>query len=113
MINDASHRIKESISAWEGVTSRAHRFGGIEFNLGKRELGHMHGNKLVDIPFPKSIRNELVESGKVLPHHVLPESGWISFYIKKEEDINTAIELFKLSYETALKKIGNKNYEHK
>ena len=112
MIRDAIHRITESVSAWDGVTSRAHKFGGIEFTLGKRELGHVHGNKLVDIPFPKAIRNELVESGKVLPHHVLPESGWISFYIKKDEDVAQAIELFKLSYETALKKTGNKNYEH-
>ena len=113
MITNAMQKIKESVSAWDGVTSRTHRFGGTEFTLGKRELGHVHGNKLVDIPFPKAIRNELVESGKVLPHHILPESGWISFYIRKEEDVAQAIELFKLSYETALKKIGNKNYEHK
>jgi Luciferase len=112
MIKDAMQKIIESVSAWEGVTSRAHRFGGIEFTLGRRELGHMHGNTLVDIPFPKAIRNELVESGKVLPHHVLPDSGWISFYIKKDEDVTYAIELFKLSYETALKKTGIKNNEH-
>jgi hypothetical protein len=111
MIKDALQKINEAVSAWEGVTSRAHRFGGIEFTLGKRELGHVHGNKLVDIPFPKAIRNELVDSGKVLPHHILPESGWISFYIRKEEDVSRAIELFKLSYETALKKVGVKN-EH-
>jgi hypothetical protein len=108
MINDAMNIINQTVSAWDGVTSRAHRFGGIEFSLGRRELGHIHGNKLVDIPFPKAIRNELVESGKVLPHHVLPDSGWISFYIKKDEDVNYAIELFKLSYEIALKKIGSK-----
>jgi len=113
MIKDAMQKIKESVSAWEGVTSCAHRFGGIEFSLGKRELGHVHGNKLVDIPFPKEIRNELVESGKVLPHHILPDSGWISFYIKDEKDVNTAIELIKLSYETALKKVGVKNNERK
>ena len=108
MIKGAMEKIKESVTAWEGVTSRAHRFGGIEFNIGKRELGHIHGSKLVDIPFPKAIRNELVESGKVLPHHILPESGWISFYIRKEDDVAEAIKLFKLSYDTALKKIGLK-----
>ncbi len=105
--------IKTSVEAWDGVTSRAHRFGGIEFKLGKRELGHIHGNTLVDIPFSKSIRNELVDSGKVLPHHVLPDSGWISFYLKKDDDVAIAIELFKLSYETASKKIRGNNNEHK
>lgn len=104
-MKEAMQIIKAEVEAWDGVTSRAHRFGGVEFLIGKRELGHIHGNKLVDIPFPKAIRNELVESGKVLPHHILPESGWISFYIKSEEDITSAIELFKLSYQTALKKI--------
>lgn len=108
MIKDAEQIIRTAVEAWEGVTSRAHRFGGIEFIFGKRELGHVHGNTLVDIPFPKAIRNELVEAGKVLPHHILPESGWISFYIRKSEDVAQAIELFKLSYETALKKSLNK-----
>lgn len=112
MVKDAGKIIKTEVEAWEGVTSRAHRFGGTEFIFGKRELGHIHGNTLVDIPFPKAIKNELVEAGKVLPHHILPESGWISFYIKKDEDVTQAIELFKLSYETALKKIGLKNNEH-
>ncbi len=109
MINDAKQIIKTAVEAWEGVTSRAHRFGGTEFMFGKRELGHIHGNTLVDIPFPKAIRNELVEAGNVLPHHILPESGWISFYIKKDEDVERAIELFKLSYNAALKKSGDKN----
>jgi hypothetical protein len=108
LIKDAEQIIRTAVEAWEGVTSRAHRFGGIEFIFGKRELGHVHGNTLVDIPFPKAIRNELVEAGKVLPHHILPESGWISFYIRKSEDVAQAIELFKLSYETALKKSLNK-----
>ncbi len=108
MIKDAEQIIKTAVEAWEGVTSRTHRFGGIEFMFGKRELGHIHGDTLVDIPFPKALRNELVEAGKVLPHHILPESGWISFYIRKSEDVTQAIELFKLSYETALKKRLNK-----
>ena len=69
----------------------------------------MHGNTLVDIPFPKAIRNELVESGRVLPHHILPESGWVSFYIKKDEDVAQAVELFELAYKMALKKFGSKN----
>ena len=100
-ITDAGKEIREQVQAWEGVTVRPHRFGGVEFRLGKRELGHVHGNSLVDIPFPLRVRNELVASESVEPHHILPESGWISFFIRKEEDVAKAVELFRLSFELA------------
>jgi hypothetical protein len=29
--------------------------------------------------------NKLVNSGRVSPHHVLPQSGWVSFWIKGEK----------------------------
>ena len=67
----------------------------------KREIGHIHGDEWVDIPFPTTLRQELVKSGKAQPHHILPESGWITFYIRQPEDIARAIDLFKLSYEIA------------
>ncbi|RPI12795.1 MAG: hypothetical protein EHM58_19675 [Ignavibacteriae bacterium] len=99
----ASEKIRTAIGSLEGIEVLPHRFGGIEFKLGKREIGHLHGNSLADIPFPKKVKEELVNEGIALPHHILPESGWISFYIKNENDINTAIDLFKRSYEIARK----------
>jgi hypothetical protein len=91
--------IKKEILSWPYVTAEPHRFGGIEFNLNKREMGHIHGDRLADLPFPMSIRNELVNAGRVLPHHVLPQSGWVSYWIKGEEDIPAVIELFKMRYD--------------
>lgn len=91
-----------------GVTSGIHRFGGTEYKLGKREIGHVHGNHLVDIPFPLKVRNELVENGEAEPHHILPESGWVSVYLKNETDIDNAINLLKLSYQIASEKISSK-----
>jgi hypothetical protein len=67
-------KIKKEILSWPNVTAEKHRFGGIEFRLNKRELGHIHGDHLADLPFPMKIRNELVNSGRVSPHHVLPQS---------------------------------------
>jgi hypothetical protein len=52
----------------------------------------------VDIPFPMNVRDSLIAQGKVHPHHVLPESGWISFYIRNENDVDGAIELLQRSY---------------
>lgn len=103
-VNSASKQIYEALSKMEGVTSHKHRFGGTEYILGKREIGHVHENYLVDIPFPKQVRNEIVSSGLAEPHHILPESGWISFYIRNSSDVEKAISLLKRSYEIALNK---------
>lgn len=95
-------RIAGEVLSWEGVTSASHRFGGTEFLLGKRELGHLHGDRLADLPFPRRVRDELVESGRAKPHHVLPESGWVSVWIESEEDVPRVVELFRMGYERAL-----------
>ena len=92
-------RIKKEILSWPNVTAEPHRFGGVEFRQNKREMGHIHGERVADIPFPMKIRNELISSGRVKPHHVLPQSGWISYWIKGEEDIAAVVELFKMRYE--------------
>ena len=76
-----------------------HRFGGVEFMIGTREIGHLHGDRLLDVPFPKRERNELVAAGLARPHHVLPESGWVSFFIEKEADVDAAIALLRRSHD--------------
>ena len=101
---NAAQRIRGAASSWEGVTTRPHRFGGIEFRLGKKELGHIHGNHLLDIPFPLSVRNELVAAGEVHPHHFIPESGWVSFPIAAPGDVDKALLLLRRSYEIALRR---------
>src|SRR5918999_774992 len=98
----AGSRIADEVSGWEGVTTHPHRFGGVELRLGKRELGHLHGDRLADIPFPTRVRDELVAAGRAHPHHVLPDSGWISRWIERDEDADEVVELFRLSYERAL-----------
>jgi predicted DNA-binding protein (MmcQ/YjbR family) len=101
-IHGAGQSIKATVSTWEGITTHPHRFGGTEYRLGDREIGHVHGDGLVDIPFPTRVRNELVAAGQVVPHHVLPESGWVSFYIREPEDIEKAIALLRRSYDLAV-----------
>jgi hypothetical protein len=95
----AAERIRNEVSAWPNVTARPHRFGGVEFKTGNREIGHLHGGHLLDLPFPKPIHDELLVAGRVQPHHVLPDSGWVSFPIKNEADVEYAIELLRLNYE--------------
>ena len=102
-INDAQERITQAVTAWEGVSVQPHRFGGVEYGIGKREIGHIHGNHLVDIPFPKKVRDEIVAAGRAAPHHILPETGWVSFYLRRDEDVAQAIALLFESYQIAQK----------
>lgn len=97
-------KISKEILKWPGVTTDLHRFGGTEFHLAKRELGHIHGDKLADLPFPMQIRNQLIESGLASPHHVLPKSGWVSKWIKGEDDISEVVKLFRMQYERLIGK---------
>ncbi len=97
-------RIRGEVASWPGVTVEPHRFGGIEFRLGTRELGHLHGDYLADLPFPVRVRRQLVAEGRALPHHVLPRSGWVSYPIRDEGAVDGAIALFRLAYQRALTK---------
>ena len=100
-MEDIAVRIEREVSSWHGVTVHEHRFGGTEFRLDRRELGHLHGARWADIPFQRGIRDMLVETGRAQPHHVLPESGWVSKQIRSDEDVDEVIALFRLSYERA------------
>ena len=101
-VRGAGQKVEETLTQWEGIEAVPHRFGGREYRMGKREIGHIHGDGLVDIPFPVSVRDEVVAAGLADHHHILPESGWISKWLRTPEDVETALELLKRSYEIAL-----------
>jgi hypothetical protein len=92
--------IAAEVASWPGVTTAPHRFGGREFRLGRRELGHLHGDRIADLPFPRRIRDELVATGRARPHHVLPDSGWVTATIPSE-NVEPVIALFRLAYDRA------------
>jgi hypothetical protein len=101
-VQGAQQQIRDAVTEWNSVSESPHRFGGFEFRLGARELGHVHGDSLVDIPFPKKVRDELVAAGEAEPHHVLPGSGWVSVFLRTREDVDRAIRLLKRSYSLAI-----------
>lgn len=111
-VKGAQVSITKAVISWEGVTPKPHRFGGVEYVIGRREIGHIHGDQLVDIPFPKKIRDEIVAAGRAQPHHILPETGWVSFYLREEDDVEKAITLLHESYEIAQKQRSKKEEQH-
>jgi len=102
-VKGAQTLITKTVTGWEGVTSHPHRFGGVEYVIGTREIGHIHGDHMVDIPFPKKVRDEIVAAGRAQQHHILPETGWVSFYLRRGDDVEKAIALLRESYEIAQK----------
>lgn len=101
-VEGAGQQIYEAVTHWEEIAHAPHRFGGTEFRVGHREVGHVHGDSLVDIPFPLPVRDELVKTGQAEPHHILPKSGWVSVFLRKPDDVGRAIQLLRKSYELAL-----------
>jgi hypothetical protein len=96
-MEDIAAQVAAEILTWDGVSSHEHRFGGDEFRLGKRELGHIHPEGWADFPFPPRIRAMLVETGRVTPHR-FGVAGWVSRDLDEPDEV---VELFRLSYERA------------
>lgn len=101
-VKGAGQQIYETVTRWEEVEHAPHRFGGTEFRFGRREIGHVHGDSLVDIPFPLQVRDELVKRGEAEPHHILPKSGWVSIFLRNPNDVDRAIQLLRKSYEISI-----------
>ena len=100
--SDKRQKIFNEVTSWPGVETQPHRFGGIEFLLGKREIGHLHGDSLLDVPFPRKVKEILVARGEAEEHHVLPGSGWISYRIHSIDEVDHAVQLLHRSYELAV-----------
>jgi hypothetical protein len=99
------YTLDAAVSQWPEITSGVHRFGGLEWRLGATEIGHIHGDRQVDIVFPGKVRDELVASARARPHHMYPQIG-ITFYINAPADIDRAIDLLRLSYEIVQERRG-------
>jgi Family of unknown function (DUF5519) len=101
-------KIEEQVTGWPHISVHPHRFAGREFRFGNAELGHVHEGGVVDIPFPRPVRDWLLAEGLAQEHHWVPDSGWTTFHVRNQEDLNHAIWLLRLSYlRYALKTAGD------
>jgi hypothetical protein len=91
--------IESAVRGWPEVRVGVHRFGGMGFFFRGRESSHIHGNGLLDCFVGQANRDRLIASGRALPHHLFPQSGWISFWVRDEEDVEAALELIRIAGE--------------
>ena len=90
-------KLDDEVSTWPHVSIHPRRFGGREFRFRNAEVGHMHTGSF-DIPFSRSIRDAPLEEGLVEEHRWVPNSGWMTFHFRSEEDFSHAVWLLRLSY---------------
>jgi Luciferase len=96
-------RLIDEVTAWAGVTVEEGRFGSTRFMLGRRELGHVHGSSILDLPLPKPLKAELIERGVAIQHRFTPpESGWVTIELDDADAVERSIEILRERYEHAV-----------
>ena len=103
----ASEQITEEVSSWPGVEAGLGERGEFGFTLGRRKLGHLHGDRVLHIGFPKEVWHQLFERGRIDYHPVFPgKPGYAARTIENEEDVRDAIALLRLNYDRAVERRG-------
>ena len=102
-----SRRITDEVTSWPGVEAGIGQRGEFGFRLGRRELGHLHGDHALHIGFPKEVWHQLHDEGRIDYHPVFPgKPGYASRRLETEEDVLDAIELLRLNYDRAVSRHG-------
>jgi hypothetical protein len=94
----AAARLKDKVLLWPGVSVHPHRFAAREYRFGKAEVGHVHFWGDVDIPFPRPVHDFLLERHLAEQHRWVPDSGWTTFSMRRDSDVEHAVWLMRLSY---------------
>ena len=81
--------------------------GEYSFKVGAREIGHLHGERVLHIGFPKAIWHELYDAGRIDYHPVFPNKpGFGSRTIASEADRRDAIALLRVNYDRVIERYG-------
>lgn len=90
---------------WPGISISTHKYGGLQINCSGKEVGHIHSNGLLDMLLNRKIKAQLMlEDSRVGEHHSFKNTGWISFYMCTETDVNYAMQLLRLGYDRIVEK---------
>jgi hypothetical protein len=103
----ASQRITEEVTSWPGVMAGPGDRGEFAFKVGRREIGHLHGDHAAHFGFPKQVWADLKRQGRIVHHPVFPDSpGPAARRIEDEADVRDVIELLRLNYDRVIGRYG-------
>jgi hypothetical protein len=101
--NSPSREITEEVTSWPGVEAGPGRRGEFAFRVGRKEIGHLHGDRSAHFFFPKDLWTDLRHQGRITDHPVFPgRIGPAARRIESEADVRDVIELMRLNYERAV-----------
>jgi hypothetical protein len=99
--------IAEAVEAWPGVHGATGSRGEYSFRVGAREIGHLHGERVLHIGLPKAVWHELHDAGRIDYHPVFPgKPGFGARAIRDEADRRDAIAILRLNYERVIERHG-------
>jgi Family of unknown function (DUF5519) len=103
----ASEQITQEVTSWTGVEAGPGRRGEFAFKFGRRELGHLHGDRTAHFGFPKEVWTELFEEGRIDYHPVFPgKPGYGARRIENDDDVRDVIAMIRLNYDRAVARHG-------
>ena len=106
-LHTASEQITEEVTSWPGVTAGPGSRGEHAFTVGRRQIGHLHGDHAAHFSFPKQVWAELFEHGRITHHPVFPgKHGPAARRIETEDDVRDVVALLRLNYERAVARHG-------
>lgn len=97
--------IEREVLGWPGVWRKRDEDGpggvGVTgYRFGRPQIGHVHDDGHADFRFPRDVRDELIRSGRAIPHPAFPNSRTTASYrIRTSKDVPGAVELFRMNYE--------------
>ena len=92
--------VEREVLLWPGTTSEPGRFDAVSFRYGKREIGHVHRDRIADLPVTRESREELLAKGRARPHRA-GSRGYISYPIEDREDVSAVLEILGWNYDRA------------
>ena len=89
--------VEREVLRWPGVTSEPGRFGATSFRYGKREIGHIHYDRIADLPVTTEMREDILARGRARPHRA-GVKGYISYRLEDQEDVSVVLEILGTNY---------------
>lgn len=104
-MDGANARITAEVTSWPGVTAAFGSRGEWGFSAGRREIGHLHGDRVAHFGFPRRQWEDLMASGRI-ERHPIDHPGWGARRIETEADVGEVIALMRLNYDRAVARHG-------
>jgi hypothetical protein len=92
--------IEREVLRWPGVRKEPGRFGATSFRYGKREIGHLHGDRIADLPVTTEMKEDLMARGRARPHQA-GVKGYVSYPLESEEDVAAVLGILNRNYDRA------------